>query len=156
MTVRVDDAQLRQAVKVNAPRLQRLAPKAGVAAYDAGSMPAVAAGNTAMPIAAHSDPAAKEAAYRVSVPKDAFAEPYRSTIMDLTPDMRERLLSSHTDVEDPRFFAAYIEKRGDGAMASYKKRWVVLKWGFLMYFNSEEDHKKVRARARAHAYMPAR
>jgi len=122
------------------------APAAGAPIVATAAAAAAAAGAVLppdLPPAAFSDPAAVLAAHTAPVPV-APTRPYNAAALVLTPAVIADLSDPATDAEDPRFFAGYIEKRGEQAFAGYKKRWVALKRGFMMYYADQAARKRVR------------
>jgi len=72
-----------------------------------------------------------------------MTSPYDAASIALTPALLLDLSDPSTDVDDPRSFAGYIEKKGKGAFARYKRRWVVFKRGFMMYYHHQAARKRV-------------
>lgn len=67
--------------------------------------------------------------------------PYDAAPMELTKALKDDVTDPETDAEWPHTHGALMGKRGKGRY-DYQSRWVVLKRGFMTYFDRQQDRKR--------------
>jgi len=72
------------------------------------------------------------------------AAPYDATRELLTEAVMKDLVDPASDGSSPGSVTGWMSKKGKGITPAFQRRWIVLKRGWMLYFNSPEARETVR------------